>query len=59
MCIRDRVLASGDGPIFGFGKYHGRLLSDIAKLDPGYLDWIVYGVFNEDLKRLVDETIKR
>ena len=54
-----KVLASGDGPTFGFGKYHGRLLSDIAKLDPEYLDWIVYGVFNEDLKRLVQETIKR
>ncbi|GIT69262.1 MAG: hypothetical protein Ct9H300mP27_03660 [Chloroflexota bacterium] len=33
-------------------------MSDIAKLDPEYLDWIVYGVFNEDLKRLVEETIK-
>ena len=50
-----KILATADGPTFGFGKYHGRLLADISKLDPEYLNWIVYGVFNDDVKRLIGE----
>ena len=50
-----KILVTSAGPVFGFGKYQGRLLSDIAKLDSEYLNWIIYGVFNQDVKRLVEK----
>ena len=35
----------GQRPAMGFGKYRGRLLKDIAKLDADYLNWIINGDF--------------
>ena len=26
---------------FGFGKYNGRKIEDIAKMDRGYLEWLL------------------
>jgi DNA polymerase-3 subunit epsilon len=33
-----RLVSTDDGPALGFGKYRGRLLKDIARLDADYLN---------------------
>jgi DNA polymerase-3 subunit epsilon len=40
---------------FAFGKYRGTFLDEVAKSDPGYLDWMLNGEFRDDTKRIVDE----
>lgn len=39
--------------VFGFGKYRGRLLSQIAAEDPGYLRWVLGQSFLDDALTLV------
>ena len=53
-----KLLTTDDGPALGFGKYRGRLLKDIARLDADYLDWIVYGDFTDQVKQVVREAVK-
>ena len=53
-----KILTTPEGPVFGFGKYQGRLLSEIFQLDPEYLNWIIYGVFDDDVKRLAEQATK-
>ena len=45
-----KLLTTDNGPVLGFGKYRGRLLKDIAKLDADYLNWIIYGDFTDQVK---------
>ena len=48
----------GQRPAMGFGKYRGRLLKDIAKLDADYLNWIIYGDFTDQVKQVVREAMQ-
>ena len=53
-----KLLTTDNGPVLGFGKYRGRLLKDIAKLDADYLNWIIYGDFTDQVKQAVKEEAK-
>ncbi|MDE2490777.1 MAG: 3'-5' exonuclease [Elusimicrobia bacterium] len=47
----------GGEAAFGFGgKHKGRLLRDVAREDPGYLDWMIHkGSFSADVTRICRE----
>jgi len=54
-----KLLTTNDGPVLGFGKYRGRLLKDVAKLDGEYLNWVIYeGDFTDQVKQVVREAVK-
>jgi len=44
-------------PVFGFGKYRGRRLKDVARSDPAYLEWMLSGSFLDDVKEIVREAL--
>lgn len=39
--------------VFNFGKYKGRLVTDVFKTDPSYYDWMLKGDFSRDTKQVV------
>lgn len=41
--------------VFNFGKYNGRLVTDILRQDPNYYDWMMKGDFALDTKRKLTE----
>jgi len=45
------------GVMFGFGKYRGRSLAQIAVEDRGYLHWILRQPFLDDARSLVQEAL--
>ena len=49
-----RLIRTPAGVVFGFGKYNSKLLSEIAKIDSDYLEWIL----SQDFDHLVKDTIK-
>lgn len=38
-----------------FGKYKGKLLTDVLRTDPSYYTWMINGDFARDTKRVLDE----
>jgi DNA polymerase-3 subunit epsilon len=52
-----KLLTTNNGPALGFGKYRGRLLKDVAKLDTDYLNWIINGDFTDQVKQLAREAV--
>lgn len=38
-------------PIFNFGKYKGKAVTEVLKADPAYYNWILQGDFTLDTKR--------
>ncbi len=51
--IAGKFRRSGAEVVFGFGKYRGQRLSDIARSDPGYLRWLLTQPFLDDIHALV------
>lgn len=43
--------------VFGFGKYSGQALGEVAKADPSYLEWILASDFLDDVKELVRQAL--
>ena len=41
--------------VFNFGKYKGRLVTEIFNIDPGYYSWILNGDFALDTKKKLTE----
>ena len=39
--------------VFNFGKYKGRLVEEILKVDPGYYSWIMNGEFPLNTKQIL------
>ena len=39
--------------VFNFGKYRGRLVSDVLRTDPGYYSWIMQGDFPLNTKKML------
>lgn len=39
--------------VFNFGKYKGKLVTDVLTKDPGYFSWIQQGEFPSDMKRIM------
>ena len=65
VCVRvgaddeGKLLTTDSGPALGFGKYRGRLLKDIARLDGAYLICIICdGDFSDQVKQVVREAVK-
>lgn len=48
---------SGADVIVGFGKYSGRLLSEIATNEPGFLKWIIRSDFPDDVKKIAADAL--
>ena len=48
-----RLIQSDQGPFIGFGKQNGRLLKDLAEEEPGYLEWIRFSDFSQQVKDVV------
>ena len=48
---------SDDGVVVNFGKNAGRLLTDIAENDPGFLRWIIRSDFPEDVKKIASDAL--
>jgi len=46
-----------DEVVFAFGKHQGRPVSQVAREDRGYLEWIVGSDFPEDAKRIVRQAL--
>jgi DNA polymerase-3 subunit epsilon len=52
--VAGRFRRDGEGQVvFRFGKYSGRPLAVVAARDPGYLRWMLRGVFLDDVHDLV------
>lgn len=43
--------------VFNFGKHAGRLLSEVARVDPDYLEWVLASDFLDDVKKLVSRAL--
>lgn len=39
--------------VFNFGKYRGKLVSDVLRTDPGYYSWIMQGDFPLNTKKML------
>lgn len=50
-----RMVLKEGKPVFNFGKYIGRSVLEVLKLDPSYYDWIMKGEFSMDTKRKLTE----
>jgi DNA polymerase-3 subunit epsilon len=54
----DGTFTRRDGSIvFARTKYRGQPLDDVARRDPGYLDWILRADFGPDVKKVVREAL--
>jgi DNA polymerase-3 subunit epsilon len=52
----NRIGADKDNePIFNFGKYKGRRVKEIFRIEPSYYSWIMNGEFTLDTKRMFTE----
>jgi DNA polymerase-3 subunit epsilon len=52
----NRFVADKDKePVFNFGKYKGRRVREILKVEPTYYSWIMNGDFPLDTKRVLEE----
>lgn len=49
------VVGPDEEPIFNFGKYKGRMVKEIFKIEPAYYSWIMDGDFTLDTKRVATE----
>ena len=45
--------------VINFGKYKGRLVTEILKSDPGYYSWIMNGDFPLNTKNVITEIYTR
>lgn len=45
--------------VFAFGKHRGRPLDEVARREPGYLEWFLREDFLDDAKALVEEALRR
>ena len=55
--IGGRFRRTEAGIVFGFGKYTGKLLRDVAIADKSYLEWILTKPFLPDVHALVREAL--
>jgi DNA polymerase-3 subunit epsilon len=39
--------------VFNFGKYKGKLVTEVFKNDPSYYDWMLKGDFSRDTKQII------
>lgn len=51
------VWADGEAT-FAFGKYQGVTLRELAAAEPGYLEWLLGGDFDPELKEIVRRALQ-
>jgi DNA polymerase-3 subunit epsilon len=52
----NRIIANKDNePVFNFGKYKGRKVTEIFTIEPSYYSWIMNGEFTLDTKKVLSE----
>lgn len=57
---RDGKFRRVDGDVvFTFGKHKGRRLVDVARTDPGFLNWMLRSDFSTSTKRVAEEALAR
>jgi DNA polymerase-3 subunit epsilon len=56
--LEKRFLWRDGQAVFAFGEFRGRLLSEVAASNPGYLDWILSKDFPHDTKRIVTDALR-
>ncbi len=44
-----------DREVFNFGKYKGRLVTEVLRTDPGYFQWIMSGDFSMHTKQMLNK----
>ena len=49
-----KILQSDYGPMFGFGKYHGHLISEVVENDPDYIYWALHADFDPTVKEYLN-----
>ncbi len=49
---------AGGEAVLNFGKKQGQKLRDIAKTDPGFLEWMLKGDFPRDTKAIIRDALK-
>ena len=49
------VLNEKNEEVFNFGKYKGRLVEEILRIDPGYYNWMIQGDFALSTKKVLTE----
>jgi hypothetical protein len=47
-----------NGATFSFGKYKGHLLREVAKEEPGFLEWMLTRDFGAETKAIVGKALK-
>ena len=55
--VGGRFRDEGGRVVFAFGKYRGRPLDEVARLDRGYLNWMLDQDFLDDAKALVSQAL--
>ncbi len=54
--LAGRIVLNNDGKeVFNFGKYRGKLVTDIFSKEPNYYNWMMKGDFAQDTKRKLTE----
>ncbi|HNP17715.1 MAG TPA: 3'-5' exonuclease [Fulvivirga sp.] len=54
--LAGRIVLNKDGKeVFNFGKYRGKLVTDIFAKEPNYYNWMMKGDFAQDTKRKLTE----
>ena len=55
--LNGRLAWVGDEAAINFGRYKGKTLRELARDDPGFLEWIVKKEFPEDVKAIVQDAL--
>ena len=50
-----KIVWEGDQAVLTFGKHKGKDIRELARAEPGYIDWILGGEFPESTKRVLRE----
>ena len=48
-----------DKEVFNFGKYKGKVVEEVFKIEPQYYDWIMKAQFPRYTKKIVDNIWKK
>jgi DNA polymerase-3 subunit epsilon len=41
--------------VFNFGKYKGKKVTDVLRMDPGYFSWVLQGDFSRNTKQILTQ----
>ena len=53
-----KIVWVGDQAVLGFGKNKGQSLKELARSNPGYLEWIATSDFSDEVKRIILDALQ-